>query len=207
MRFIDPTGEFPIETIWDIGNLVYDVGAAVVNHIKGEHEIAQSHWGDAAMDLGSILIPYVPAGVTKSAKLGKIGVSALDKSMDAGSKANRTVDAAKTIEKGTQVINNAGKYSNIPDPRNAGVGKATTKSQRAKILEQNRNANGGVLRSDGDGRLLSEPQKSVKGQKANMNQAEVDHMTPKSKGGTNKNSNLQVLSKEENLKKGSNVGP
>ncbi len=81
------------------------------------------------------------------------------------------------------------------------MGKATTKNQRAKFLEQNRNANGGVLRSDGDGRVLSEPQKSVKGQKANMNQAGVDHMTLKSKGGTNNNSNLQVLSKEENLKK------
>ena len=86
------------------------------------------------------------------------------------------------------------------------VGKATTKNQRAKILEQNRNANGGILRSDEDGRVLLEPQKSVKGQKANMNQAEVDHMTLKSKGGTNNNSNLQVLSKEENLKKGNNVG-
>ena len=35
-----------------------------------------------------------------------------------------------------------------------------------------------------------------------MNQAEIDHIIPRSKGGTNKSSNLQVLSKEENLKKG-----
>jgi 5-methylcytosine-specific restriction endonuclease McrA len=34
-----------------------------------------------------------------------------------------------------------------------------------------------------------------------MNQAEIDHMQPKSKGGTNSSSNAQVLSKEENLKK------
>jgi filamentous hemagglutinin len=35
-----------------------------------------------------------------------------------------------------------------------------------------------------------------------MNQAEVDHIEPRSKGGTNENTNLQVLSKEENIKKG-----
>jgi len=32
---------------------------------------------------------------------------------------------------------------------------------------------------------------------------EVDHIKPKSKGGSNSNSNLRVISKEENLKKGS----
>ena len=61
--------------------------------------------------------------------------------------------------------------------------------------------NGGVLRSDGDGRVLNMPRKSVKGEKADMNQAEVDHIVPKSKGGTNTTETLQVLSKEENLKK------
>jgi len=35
-----------------------------------------------------------------------------------------------------------------------------------------------------------------------MNQAEIDHINPKSQGGSNDNSNLQVLSKEENLRKG-----
>ncbi|MEN9548298.1 MAG: endonuclease [Bacteroidota bacterium] len=34
-----------------------------------------------------------------------------------------------------------------------------------------------------------------------MNQAEIDHKTPKSKGGSNSSSNAQVLSKDENLKK------
>ena len=54
---------------------------------------------------------------------------------------------------------------------------------------------------DGVGRVLNMPHKSVKGKKADMNQAEVDHIVPKSKGGTNANDNLQILSKEENLKK------
>lgn len=61
-------------------------------------------------------------------------------------------------------------------------------------------ANGGVLKSDGDGRLLNFPRKNVKGRKADMNQAEVDHINPRS-AGSNNTSNAQVLSKEENLKK------
>lgn len=34
-----------------------------------------------------------------------------------------------------------------------------------------------------------------------MNQAEVDHVDAKSKGGSNSFTNAQILSKEENLKK------
>lgn len=34
-----------------------------------------------------------------------------------------------------------------------------------------------------------------------MNQAEIDHVQPKSKGGTNSYRNAQVLSKKENLEK------
>ncbi|MDR2824456.1 MAG: hypothetical protein LBB41_04575 [Prevotellaceae bacterium] len=39
----DSTDEFPLETIWDIGNVLYDVGAAVVNHIKGDCQTAKSN--------------------------------------------------------------------------------------------------------------------------------------------------------------------
>ena len=62
--------------------------------------------------------------------------------------------------------------------------------------------NGGVLRSDQSGAVLDLPTQSKKGQKANMNQAEIDHIDPRSKGGNNASSNAQVLSKKENIAKG-----
>ena len=39
-----------------------------------------------------------------------------------------------------------------------------------------------------------------------MNQAEIDHIYPKSKGGTNSSSNAQVVSKDENLRKSNKRG-
>lgn len=65
--------------------------------------------------------------------------------------------------------------------------------------------NGGVLRSDQSGAVLDLPTQSKKGQKANMNQAEIDHIDPRSKGGNNASSNAQVLSKKENIAKGNRI--
>jgi 5-methylcytosine-specific restriction endonuclease McrA len=66
-------------------------------------------------------------------------------------------------------------------------------------LNSNSERNGGVLKSDMSGKPLDPPQKSLKGVKSNMNQSEVDHYIPKSKGGSNSYSNARVLSKKENL--------
>ena len=64
--------------------------------------------------------------------------------------------------------------------------------------------NGGVIKSDQSGKVLDKPIQAKKGVKANMNQAEIDHKDAKSNGGSNSYINAQVLSKEENLKKGKN---
>ena len=182
VKYIDPKGEIPIDTIWDLGNVLYDVSAAVVNRIKGDPIAARSHWEDAAIDAGAMLVPYVPAGASKVIKVGKTGVSALDKASD--------------------TVRSIGKYIDVPNPKNVKEGGYFTKRQKRQILEQNKRLNGGVIKSDKSGKILDPPTRSVKGQKANMNQAEIDHIEPRSKGGDNSSPNAQVLSKEENVKKG-----
>jgi len=61
-RYVDPDGNIPIDTIWDIGNVIYDV--------------YKRDWSSAAADCAEMLIPYVPAGITKVAK-------GVDKAIDA----------------------------------------------------------------------------------------------------------------------------
>lgn len=92
-------------------------------------------------------------------------------------------------------------YSNLQDSKSVGPGKNFTPTQKQAILQENMKRNGGVIKSDASGKILDKPVQSQKGIKANMNQAEIDHVNAKSKGGSNSYSNAQVLSKEENLKK------
>ena len=73
--------------------------------------------------------------------------------------------------------------------------------QKADILKQNRERNGGVLRSDLSGKILEPPKPYTKGYKPSPNEAQIDHIKPRSLGGWNSANNAQVLSREENLRK------
>ena len=82
MNLVDPTGEFPIETFWDLGNVLYDIGSAIVKHIQGDHKSASSNWENAVLDASAALLPYIPAGATKVIKGGTEGIKSLDKAID-----------------------------------------------------------------------------------------------------------------------------
>ena len=184
MNYVDVDGEFP-DIIWDLASIGMGAKSLVDNVRAGNTRAAIGDGVGIVIDAFAAAVPFVPGGV------GAIRTGAKVADM-----ADDVVDAARGAD---TAINNI--YRDIPNPKNAGPGKATTAKQRKLLLERNMEINGGVLRSDGDGRVLNMPHKSVKGMKADMNQAEVDHIVPKSKGGKNTNDNLQILSKEENLKK------
>ena len=103
---IDPDGKV-VETAWDIANAVYDVGVAIYNHIKGDHETAKSSWIDAGADAVTMIVPFVPAGTTKivkGAKLAKRGEKASDtvKGVDKVADANHAKDLIKNGRSGRQ---------------------------------------------------------------------------------------------------------
>ena len=61
--------------------------------------------------------------------------------------------------------------------------------------------NGGVVKSDQTGQILTKPQKSKKGVTPDPNEWQIDHVISRDKGGTNSYSNTQVLSRKENREK------
>ena len=64
---VDPNGEV-FEIIWDIGNVVYDVGAAIYHHATGNHVAAMENWMDAGLDVAAVIIPGLPADTSKAGK-------------------------------------------------------------------------------------------------------------------------------------------
>jgi len=110
----------------------------------------------------------------------------------------RSKDASSTGQSSETDKNVHGPYSHLEDHSSVDSGKDFTRSQKQKILDANRERNGGVLKSDQSGEELVAAKKSEKGVTPPENEVQVDHHDPKANGGSNSFSNARVLSRKEN---------
>jgi RHS repeat-associated protein len=100
-----------------------------------------------------------------------------------------------------------GPYSHLEDHPSVGEGKDFTAAQKEKIIAENKQRNGGVVKSDDPNdphQILVKPSKSEEGVTPPQNEWQVDHIVPLDKGGSNSFTNARVVSRELNREKSNN---
>lgn len=196
----DPDG-LAIDIVWDMGNVLYDISNAVYNHCNGDHKSARENWIDTGFDTLAALVPFVPAGASKAVRTANnlSDASKITKTEKVAKKVSETKQTAEAISKESK--KNIGKYADAHVPKNAGPNKSFTKKTKEDILKMNKENGNGILRSDLNNQNLIISTKNMKGKTPAPNSAQIDHIIPKSKGGTNHPSNAQVISRQENIKK------
>jgi Domain of unknown function (DUF4280) len=96
-------------------------------------------------------------------------------------------------------------YSKINSKKyKIGEGKEFSQAQKDALYEANMKHNDGLIRSDLDGSVLERPGKSMSGVTPSPLEAQIDHISPRSGGGTNGFDNAQILSREQNRAKWDN---
>ena len=224
MAGTDPTG-YVIDTIWDVGNVIFDVGKVAYGAITGDSDMVSEGLTDLAVDAAATMVPFVPAGASKVARAGA------DKVADAR-QASKKTDTTPTTQRsesssstdGVSTTNGADntqgaksaseKTTDIGSPQSISkggtsggdrAGKPFTKKGKQTVIQRNKDQNGGVTNCESCGVETVPAQKSQKGVTPPKNETQVDHIQPKSKGGDGSPSNGQVLCRSCNREKSDKV--
>ena len=136
VKYKDPDGKI-IETAWDIGFTAVDVGIAIYKSTKGDN----SGWIDVGIDAAAIIIPGVPAGLSKIDDAVKIAKNA-DKVGNATRVADKIVDTTKVVGKFDNVTKVTDKANDLHRPyirksTREAVENAAQKNAKGQFVDPN----------------------------------------------------------------------
>ena len=136
VKYKDPDGKI-IETAWDIGFTAVDVGIAIYKSTKGDN----SGWIDVGIDVAAIIIPGVPAGLSKIDDAVKIAKNA-DKVGNATRVADKIVDTTKVVGKFDNVTKVTDKANDLHRPyirksTREAVENAAQKNAKGQFVDPN----------------------------------------------------------------------
>lgn len=225
MAGTDPTG-YVIDTIWDVGNVIFDVGKVAYGAITGDSDMVSEGLTDLAVDAAATMVPFVPAGASKAARAGAEKVadarqaskksdttpttqkSESSSNTDSSSKGNGAESSQSASGSKTESTTEIGSQESINKQGTSGgdrAGKPFTKKGKQTVIQRNKDQNGGVTKCESCGVETVPAQKSQKGVTPLKNETQVDHIQPKSKGGDGSPSNGQVLCRSCNIEKSDKV--
>jgi RHS repeat-associated protein len=139
----------------------------------------KGNWGDMLIS-GLGVIPYL-GDVAKVGKIGK-DIKIINKAIDAVRAEQRAAKLSK-VER---------------------AGKDFTKAGKEAVIDVNKAKNGGVVKCETCKTKTTPATQSKKGTTPSKKERQVDHVKPKSKGGSGTPDNGQVLCRDCNIKKSDN---
>lgn len=222
VRYIEIYGMGPGDRIWgsvtDFANGFANAvasNATTVDGPAGKTALVERQsgsesfsWGQKVGDAFSIAQGAIElAGGYIAATVGTVGGTATSPTV-VGAAAGTAITAGGVLIAGHGANAAINGYKNLMSDNKGTVnasssraGKSFTPNEKQKVIEQNMKANNGDVVCEGCGVKTTVPKKSEKGVTPPKTDRQVDHIKPKSKGGSGTADNGQILCRDCNVKK------